>query len=414
MPVLEGIRIQNFKALKDVTIGKLWSLPKVAPLGPLVAVIGKNGVGKTSIFDAFGFLSDCLRKGVEEACESSGRGGFERLRSKGVVEPIRFELYFRESSTQRPITYELEIDQDENSHVFVAREILRQRRQSQSSGRPLRFLDLSKGEGEVWAGNYLEVGGAEDPHRQRVELNEPQLLGITTLGTFKDHPRIGAFRDFITGWHLSYFHPDAARRLPEAGAHKHLNISGDNLANVVQFMERGEGRKAFLKILGDIALRIPGLRKIDTEQMPNGQLVLRFHAEGFENPFYAQQMSDGTLKLFAYMLLLADPSPAPFLCIEEPENGLYHKVLEVLAQELRDHARASKHGTQVFVTTHQPTFVNALMPEEVWVLDKGTDGFSTIRRASSDPVVKNLVAEGLPLGSLWYSDYLEPRNADAP
>lgn len=414
MPVLEGIRIQNFKALKDVTLGKLWSLNKVAPLGPLVAVIGKNGVGKTSIFDAFGFLSDCLRKGVEEACETPGRGGFERLRSKGVAEPIRFELYFREAVNQRPITYELEIDHDENGRVFVAREVLRQRRQNHSSGRPLRFLDLSRGEGEVWAGNYLEEGGAEDPNKQPVALKDAQFLGITTLGALKDHPRIGAFRDFITGWHLSYFHPDAARKLPEAGAHKHLNISGDNLANVVQFMERGAGRIAFQKILTDIATRIPGLKGIDTAEMPNRQLVLRFHAEGFDEPFYAQQMSDGTLKLFAYMLLLADPSPAPFLCIEEPENGLYHKVLEVLASELRDHARASKQGTQVFVTTHQPTFVNALMPEEVWVLDKGRDGFSEIRRASSDPVVQNLVAEGLPLGSLWYSDYLEPRSVDAP
>ena len=414
MPVLEGIRIQNFKALKDVTLGRLWSLPKVAPLGPLVAVIGKNGVGKTSIFDAFGFLSDCLRKGVEESCETPGRGGFERLRSKDVTDPIRFELYFREAKNQRPITYELEIDQDENGRIYVAKEVLRQRRQNQSSGRPLRFLDLAKGEGQVWAGNYLEKGGAEDPHKQQVHLKDAQLLGITTLGALKDHPRIGAFRDFITGWHLSYFHPDAARKLPEAGAHKHLNVSGDNLANVVQFMERGEGRKAFQKILSDIAPRIPGLRKIDTDPMPNGQLLLRFFADGFEKPFYAQQMSDGTLKLFAYMLLLADPSPAPFLCIEEPENGLYHKVLEVLAQELRDHARNSKHGTQVFVTTHQPTFVNALTPEEVWVLDKGADGFSTIRRASTDPIVQSLVAEGLPLGSLWYSDYLEPRVGDAP
>ena len=44
-------------------------------------------------------------------------------------------------------------------------------------------------------------------------------------------------------------------------------------------------------------------------------------------------MSDGTLKVFSYLLLLEDPSPPPFLCIEEPENGLYHKLLEVLAAE---------------------------------------------------------------------------------
>jgi predicted ATPase len=30
---------------------------------------------------------------------------------------------------------------------------------------------------------------------------------------------------------------------------------------------------------------------------------------------YVQEMSDGTLKVFAYLLLLEDPSPPPFVCV---------------------------------------------------------------------------------------------------
>jgi predicted ATPase len=120
-------------------------------------------------------------------------------------------------------------------------------------------------------------------------------------------------------------------------------------------------------------------------------------------------MSDGTLKVFAYLLLLEDPTPPPFICVEEPENGLYHKLLETLATELREHATAQRFGSQVFVTTHQPYFVDALRPNEVWVLTKGQDGFSAIARASDDPSIENLVDEGLPLGGLWYSDYLDAR-----
>jgi predicted ATPase len=120
-------------------------------------------------------------------------------------------------------------------------------------------------------------------------------------------------------------------------------------------------------------------------------------------------MSDGTLKIFAYLLLLEDPEPAPFICVEEPENGLYHKLLEALAQEFRAHATGKKNASQIFVTTHQPYFVDALSPEEVWVLEKGDDGFSTIRRAADDPVVSSMVNQGLPLGGLWYSDYLDAR-----
>ena len=77
--------------------------------------------------------------------------------------------------------------------------------------------------------------------------------------------------------------------------------------------------------------------------------------------------------------------------------------------EFRNHATGKKGGSQVFITTHQPYFVDALSPEEVWVLEKEEFGFSTIRRASDDATVRNMVAEGLPLGGLWYSDYLDAR-----
>ena len=147
----------------------------------------------------------------------------------------------------------------------------------------------------------------------------------------KQHPRISAFRRFIEGWYLSYFTPDAARSLPLAGPQNRLNIHGDNLGNVVQFMER-EHPERFQAILKNIAEKIPGIDKIDTERTSDGRLLLRFNDKGFQDPFYAQQVSDGTLKVFAYLLLLEDPSPPPFLCIEEPENGLYHKLLETSGQ----------------------------------------------------------------------------------
>jgi predicted ATPase len=83
--------------------------------------------------------------------------------------------------------------------------------------------------------------------------------------------------------------------------------------------------------------------------------------------------------------------------------------LETLAHEFRSHATGRKNASQIFVTTHQPYFVDALTPDEVWILEKGVDGYSKIRRVSELDDVKNLVAEGLPLGSLWYSDYLDAR-----
>ena len=439
MARIEGFRVKNFKSLKNVTLGRLWNQPKGQPLTPMTAVIGKNGVGKSALFDAFGFLSDALKSGVEEACDGRGRGGFEKMRTQGQTGAIEFEVYYREHKKARPITYEVAIEADEFGRPYVLQERIRQRRRNQKHGRPFSFLMLQNGSGLVWKGEegykqddvealidevmeeddiekkrhklirLTQLMRQEEPNEtERIELNleDRRKLSIATLGNLKEHPRISAFRQFVEGWYLSYFTPDAARSLPLAGPQRHLNTRGDNLGNVVQFMER-EHLPRFQAILTRIANKIPGIDQIDTEKTSDGRLLLRFNDKGFQDPFYAQQMSDGTLKVFAYLLLLEDPTPPPFLCIEEPENGLYHKLLETLADEFREHASERRGGSQVFVTTHQPYLVDALEPKEVWILEKGADGFSTIRRASDDPLVNNMVAEGLPLGGLWYSDYLD-------
>ena len=426
MAKIEGFRVRNFKVLKDVTIGRLWNQQKNRPLSAMTAVIGKNGVGKSALFDAFGFLADALKSGVEEACDQRGRGGFERLRSQGETAPIEFEVYYREHGNARPITYQMAIQADEFGRPYVLRERLRQRRKGQKHGQPFSFLFLENGKGVAWKGGQagrrideemeqldltklIELITAEESSATEiVELEDRRKLGIATLGALKQHPRISDFRRFIEGWYLSYFTPDAARSLPLAGPQQHLNVHGDNLGNVVQFMER-EHPGRFKTILNRITDKIPGIDRIDTERTSDGRLLLRFNDKGFQDPFHAQQVSDGTLKVFAYLLLFEDPTPHPFLCIEEPENGLYHKLLETLANEFREHASRGKNKSQVFVTTHQPYFVDALDPEEVWILEKSADGFSTIRRASDDPTVNNMVSEGLPLGGLWYSDYLDAR-----
>ena len=430
MAKIEGIRFKNYRVLRDVTLGKLWNTQHAEPLTPLTAVIGKNGVGKSSLFDAFGFLADCLKLGAEEACDARGRGGFNRIRSQGSDNPIEFEVYYREDSNARPITYELAIDKDYSGRPYVSRERLRQRRTRQNRGWPFSFLMMEEGSGVVWRGEaqgrqidegeeassdfrtlldlILESEDEESAEREFIELQDKRKLGIATLGALKQHPRISSFRQFIEGWYLSYFTPDAARSLPLAGPQRHLNVHGDNVGNVVQFMER-EYPDRFERILNEIAKKVPGIERIDTERTADGRLLLRFNDRGFDDPFYAQQMSDGTLKVFAYLLMLEDPQPPPFICIEEPENGLYHKLLEVLADEFRSHAARRRNTSQVFVTTHQPYFVNALAPAETWVLEKEKDGFSTVRRASDDEIVTAMVGEGLPLGGLWYSDYLDRR-----
>lgn len=408
MALIEGFRVQNYRALRNVTLGKLSAEQRGEPLTPFTVVIGKNGSGKSTLFDAFGFVADCLSTDVETACDAKQRGGFERMRTLGIDAPMQFEIYYREAPGERPITYELSINLDDSGRPFVESEVLKQRRKGQKHGRPFPFLRLHHGKGKVWAGEEAVEGAEEDRAQEDVELTDLRQLGIATLGTLKEHPRIKRFRDFLKGWYLSYFYPDAARTIPSAGGQRHLNIHGDNIGNVVQYMER-EHKDRFQYILDRIANKIPGIKSIKTIVTEDKRVLLQFNDGAFADPFYAGQMSDGTLKIFAYLLLMEDPDPPPFICIEEPENGLYHRLLESLATELRSHATGKKNAPQIFVTTHQPYFVDALAPNEVWILEKGADGFSAVHRVSDLELVRNLVDEGLPLGGLWYGDYLDAR-----
>jgi predicted ATPase len=412
MALIEGLRIQNYRSLRDIAMGRIGTdqtLRNSTPLTPLSVVIGKNGVGKSSIFDAFGFLADCMETDLESACNARNRGGYDKLVSSDIDEPITITIYYRESKNDRPITYEVSIGKEKKTGLpIVLSERLRQRAKSSgSTGRPRSFLHLEKGKGTVYVGDDALEG---DEDSKRIVEFDPHKLAIVSLAEqFTENPRIAQFKKFIQSWYLSYFTPDSARKVPQAGIQKHLNLHGDNIGNVVQYMERNHPI-IFKRVLSDISKKIPGVGTIEPyRDSITNNLYLLFKDKGFAKPFTQQQMSDGTLKMFSYLLLLNDPEPAPFVCIEEPENGLYHKLLEALANEFREHATGKKGASQIFITTHQPYFVDALEPDEVWILEKGPDGFSTIRRASDDAIVESMVDEGLPLGSLWYSDYLDAR-----
>ena len=404
MGKIEGVRIENFGPLKNIVMGKTLSNQKGIALGNVTAIIGPSGNGKSTLADAFGFLADCLEVGVEAACDTKNRGGFQQIRSQGVEEPIKFELYYREKSSTRPITYELEIAEDSMGRPYVKEERLRQR--VAQIGRPLSFLLLQNGKGYAYEG---KEGGADDEGRTvngekvDVALADIRKLGIVTLGAMKQYERIEKFLNFLKSWYLCYFTPDAARTLQTAAPQPYLNRTGSNINNVAQYMYR-ENRKEFTKVLKEIQTKLPDIEEIEPVKFDNGQMMLKFWEKGFKKAFYSPKMSDGTLKLFAYYLLLHEKNPRQLVFIEEPENGLYHQYLSTLAEEMIKSV-GTGYTKQLFVTTHSPFFVNALSPENVWVLTKQEDGFSTIKRASEYGFVKELSEEGVSLGGMWCSKY---------
>lgn len=408
MGKIEGIKIENYGSLKNVILGKTRTNQNIAELGSMVTIIGSSGYGKSTLADAFGFISDCIEMGVEEACDANNRGGFDQLVSQGADSSISFEIYYRENSNTRPITYELKINKDKSGRPYVEEERLRQR--VGKYGWPRSFFYLKEGKGYAFKGGMRDESGQNDDDtivgedkKEWVELADVRKLGITTYGLMKQYERVEKFLQFLTSWYLCYFSPDAARRIQSAAPQPYLDRNGSNINNVAQYMYR-ENRREFERVLSDIQSKLPNIEKIEPQRFDNGQMMLRFYQKGFERPFYSQRMSDGTLKLFAYYLLLHENNPRRLVFIEEPENGIYHRYLANLADEMNQNVRNS-FSKQLFVTTHSPFFVNALHPEDVWVMEKDDSGFSNVKRASEYPFVKEMMEEEVMLGDLWYSRY---------
>ena len=388
---LESLKLKNFKAFKNA---ELRNIPRMCVL------VGANGTGKSTLLSVFGFLKDALTDDVPIALTRlGGSRGFREVRSRSADGPIEIELKFRQIDDSPLITYTLAIDEDGGSAV-VAREVLKYRRGSW--GRPWHFLDFSKGEGWAVTNEPEKVAAESELKREDQTLKSPDTLAIRGLAQFKRFPAAMALGDLISNWHISDFHIQRARPEQEAGHAEHLSNEGENLALVTEFLYKRH-KDVFDKIIDRLKHRVPGITNVDAKTTEEGRVLLRFQDGAFADPFLARHVSDGTIKMLAYLILLYDPRPHPLLCVEEPENQLYPSLLTELAEEFRDYAG---RGGQVFISTHSPDFLNACKLDEVFWLVKD-HGYTAVKRASDDRQIVTYVEHGDQLGYLWKQGFFE-------
>lgn len=386
---IKSIEIKNYRLFRHMVLA---DLPRMA------VVVGANGSGKSTLFDVFTFVKDALSQNVAAAV--ARRGGFRELVSRGETGPIGITMKFSDGRTGLE-TYQLEVDQ-EGGRPVVCREVLQFGHGLRDSGEPGYVFQFARGRGSAiaheWTNNGWELSETETEH----VLDDPSGLAVKALGQFSQFPAVAGLRRLLESWHVSDFHISEARPSAEAGYAEHLSTRGDNIAQVAQYLYENH-RDCFDRVLEIMGQRVPGVSRVEARPTEDGRLVLRFQDGSFRDPFIARYVSDGTIKMFAYLVLLYDPKPHPLLAVEEPENQLYPELLHELIEEFRDYAR---RGGQVFVSTHSPEFLNGAKLDEIYWLVK-ENGFATARRASESELLRNLVAEGDLPGALWKQGLFE-------
>jgi predicted ATPase len=392
---IESIKIKNFKAFKNA---HMKDVPRFC------VIVGANGSGKTTLFNVFGFLKDALSTNVNTALNK--RGGFNQIISRDCKGNIEFEIKFRAKDTYNNnpiITYFLSISQN-NDKAFINKEILKYRRGAK--GQPWEFLNFSKGSGNAVINELNDTTDINDLQKEQQKLKSDDILAIKGLAQFEKFPAVIALSELIDNWHISDIHVNEARMTQEVNYAEHLSTLGENLSNVIDYLHKNHP-ETLKKITEVLKQRIPGITKVEAKIIETGQVLLKIKDKSFNEPFLVRYVSDGTVKMLAYLVLLNDPNPYPLLCVEEPENQLYPHLLEELAEEFRTY---TNRGEQVFVSTHSPDFLNAVELNEVFYLSKA-NGYTTINKASENKLISNYMNNGGDkMGYLWKQGFFEELN----
>ena len=409
VPRLTYLRIKNYRALRDV---------EFRDLTPLTVLIGPNGSGKSSVLDALDFLAEAVRGNLTQAWEKRNR--FAGMRTRGSEGDIEFEVEISPSINGKRIKYELSLS-EENQNPVLSQEYI-------SIEHENGFYDQiftawqSGTSGTIGLGYYesdLSSEEIEDISKQNNEFLRVKRIGgnqlnVGLLSVIKNQAQetarlIVSLLDSYRYIHLTDGH---LKGYSDAGPREKLSPNGDNLPNVLYYLHT-KHPEALEKITAQMRRWVPGLADIVTEITSDERLLLRFRDAPFEKPLPAQYMSDGTMRLAALLTLLYEPGATGLLGLEEPENELHPRLLHQLAEEL---GKATE-TRQLLVATHSPLLLDALEPEQVWILDRGPDGYTKATRTADLPHVQQMVEDGSPLGYLWTSNFfsigdpLAPRNA---
>ncbi len=377
-----GILIEDY--LGDNSHGR-----SINALRGLNALIGRNNTGKTSFMGCMAFLKDTITQGCAVASISYGRPGFANM-TPDITKPSVFRVFFKieDIKNGRPefIQYELAIATNRFKSPVIDSEKAVLVTGENGSKAAKTILDTKQGMGTIV--NLEEGDKATD-----IGVEDEHLTALSLYG------KITGYKDFvllykeISNWFFcafsseeqsSYYYEGGA-----PGGHKHLNSTGSNVGNVLEYI-RMENEEEYERIVGEIKDKIPAMKR-----KKNLPLALK------ESPD----------KLFLYLLLLRDSSPRSTIFIETPDKDLYHDMVDVLGDEMREYTMKN-HYCQIMFSTHNPYIIETLSPKEIWIFERSFEkdnGDVTIRCAGENPLVMEMFHQGVGMGAIWYGGHLDTK-----
>lgn len=367
---IESLEIENFKSIAHINIKRL---------DMLSVFVGNNGAGKTAIFDAMRFIRECVVNRTI-SLPLNRRGGFNDLLRRNTETPvIGFKLVVSgKKDPAHKLTYILRIEQTDSA-AYVGKEDLTETKKVGRKYENFKIISYRAGKGYI-----------ADPKKEKRELQNTDIA-LGKLGEFSEYKLANAFRNYVANWYFADFFVNTMRdeSLDLVDTTK-LREDCRNLREVLMAMQQ-ENSEAYKKVVQTMNLCIADIQNIGATKQGN-KTHLQISDSHFKNPFSELSVSDGTLKLLAYITLLAQSEKISFLMVEEPENQIYLETLSILFELFES---AAFEGLQTFLSTHSPDFIKNVNSESVVIVVKQDGITSATKMVSNKPLQKYVSSVGI-------------------
>ena len=328
---------------------------------PLMVLIGANGVGKTSLLDAFSLLSATASGNMNGAL--SDLGGIAHLLTRGMCDSLSMAVELEDPAFP-PLKYEIVLSPTGMGYS-ISKEILSQHFPDHPG--PLKHIDstgtnicyynpeANKSLPPDWEHNPLESSLSQVPKAYRQVEDLRRILATATQ------------------YHVLDVDSRAPVKLPQQM--KPAKAPGPNGETLFPFLYhlRDLERDRFDVIVDSLRAAFPGLEEVTLPPAAAGMLALAWKEKGFEQPFYMHELSEGTLRFLWLASLLQGPNLSTVTTIDEPEVSMHPEMLSLLA----DLMRGASRRTQLVVATHSDRLIRFLDPREVVVMDLDENGLAT-------------------------------------
>lgn len=419
---IKSLRIRNFKAIRDS--GDI-------EFTPFTVLIGNNGSGKSSLIEALETFQTIVERGLDEAMNRWR--GIENIRNRAVppvgeepdeeVSDIEeppdetdFAAQFGQASEEKPL--DLGREKAPNPvEFYLSRELA-------DGVMDYRLMINSNLNADELFIQHEQLRWNNDPVLYRSEDGSGQILfgkdpflslmdGESILSSMRVDPnQIRYFNMLVSRWQFALLNPDAmVNPIARTRTNKQVQLArnGSNIAEYLLDIRKYD-QKYETTVLDDIIETLKYVLPYAEDLQPNvtseleRSAYLQLTEGGYKVPGWL--LSSGTLRIVALLALLRHPQPPPLIVIEEIENGLDPRTINLIVQEIMEVTESGK--CQVIVTTHSPYLLDLIPLENIIVVER-IDGQPTFFRPSDDESMRKW-SESFTPGALYTMSQLTRRS----